>query len=186
MAALPLVMLSFGPAPLAYNFDDTAWHFSTAKVHLAGKAKGLGGLKHKEVSTADLFVSAGGLWSLETEAQEIMAGTWTVESVTDKSIDLVLDQSGADELRAWVDQQEEDAAAAKGTTVSVDLTTITSAKLHLNVKPNTKKGTARLKGSAVFKFAGTTDGNGITDAPTTAAYSFKGLTDEVPLSGILQ
>jgi hypothetical protein len=184
-----LLVLSFALLPAfakqAWDFNDTSWTFSVAKLKFGGKAKGIGKVKAFIETSGDITVNGDGTWVLNYAGSEIGAGTWAVKDEFDKSIDLTLSPAGETELFDFIEFQLEQNAAGAGVVITVDLDTPVLEKFKLIVKPNFKKQTAKVKLVAKMKAAGTTDGAGVLDAPTTVHAKMTTTSDEVPLANIL-
>jgi hypothetical protein len=186
---LVLLVLSFALLPAfakqAWDFNDTSWTFSVAKLKFGGKAKGIGKVKAFIETAGDITISADGTWVLNYAGSEIAAGSWAVKDEFDKSLDLTLSPEGEAELFDFIEFQLEQNAAGAGVVITVDLDTPVLEKFKLIVKPNLKKQTAKVKLVAKMKAAGTTDGAGVLDAPTTVHAKMTTTSDEVPLANIL-
>ncbi len=182
--ALALLGLAF-VAPQAYDYTGTSWSFAEAKVKFSGKAKGIGKLKGTELGAGSLALNTDGTWGLVYDGDLIAGGSWDVQDEFDKSVELVLDGDGLTDLPTFLEDNVESAAALFGFVIDTELTTLELEKVRLKVMPNKKAGTVKAKIVAVYKYTGTTDGEGEVDAVSSVRAKLTGTSDELPLADIL-
>jgi hypothetical protein len=177
------LLLAF--AKQAYDYNDTTWAFTGAKLKFSAKAKGIGKVHASSFDQAEITLNGDGSWTLDFDGMEVVAGSWTVKDEFDKSIEADVSETGQAEIFGFFEAGAEAAAAAKGLTVDVTLDTAKIEKMKMFVKVNKKTQTARVKMVATLKATGLTDGEGKLNAPTTCAAKFTGISDEVQLAEIL-
>jgi hypothetical protein len=172
-------------AKQAWDVDDTTWTFTEAKLVFNGKAKGIGKVKAWFLGNGGVALNSDGTWTLNYIGSDMAAGTWAVEDEFDKSIELTLSPEGTGALFDFIEIKAEELALAGGFVVDAELDTLVLEKVRLFIKPNFKQQTARLKLVARFRATGLTDGEGLTDTPSTCKVKLKAFSDEVPLADVL-
>ena len=182
LAALALLP---GFAKPSWDFGATAWTFQDVPFRCMGKAKGLGKVKAIFWSDGALTLNGDGSWVLSFNGEDIAGGDWTVDDEFDKSVELTLSPEGQALLWDDLEGKLEFLADSQGITVDVELSMPVIEKLQLFLKPNVKLQTARVKLVATVKATGLTDGNGLTDAPSTCREKLVWTSDDVPLADVL-
>ncbi len=179
-----LCAIAWAPSKPAYDLDDTTCHVMSLKATASGTAKGIGKVKDEALYEATVTLLPNATWEAQFDGTVVASGTYTRKNVFSLKLAAELSPEGTIQVQDWIESKLEEAAVGAGLDIETTLV-VATAKITMSLVPNKKTGTATAKFKAAFKLTGTTDGEGVLDAPTKAKLKLGGTSDPIQLADIL-